>query len=402
MESREVHWFHYLQILFRWRKFYLITIFGVCVVAAIISLILPKYYQSTATILPPVTSGGFESLIPDEIRGFFGSFAGENVEVSTYMAILGSRNLREKMIGKFDLTHVYRFQEPYHIEDLLRVLDKNIAVTFDGQNPLRVSVVDRDPKRAAEMVNFMVTELDQMYQKIKNQQAHFNRAFLEGRVEETRAALTVYEDSLRIFQEQNQAISPTDQAVAAIKIASDLVAQLMALDVQIQVLENSVQSDHPQLKMLREQRKGIQNQIKLLTQSSDGKSIESIPMPGLDQLPKLGMRYLQLYREVEIRNKLLEFLIPQYEQARIQEVRDTPTVTVLDEGRVPTKRIKPKRKKLVLVTALLTFLVCSIIVFSFEYYSRIKDADPATYRGLSDMRKKLRQDFWPIKSKGDK
>jgi tyrosine-protein kinase Etk/Wzc len=391
MESREVHWFHYLQILFRWRKFYLITIFGVCVVAAIISLILPKYYQSTATILPPVTSGGFESLIPDEIRGFFGSFAGENVEVSTYMAILGSRNLREKMIGKFDLTHVYRFQEPYHIEDLLRVLDKNIAVTFDGQNPLRVSVVDRDPKRAAEMVNFMVTELDQMYQKIKNQQAHFNRAFLEGRVEETRAALTVYEDSLRIFQEQNQAISPTDQAVAAIKIASDLVAQLMALDVQIQVLVSSVQPDHPQLKTLREQRKGLQSQIKLLTQSSESSSDESMPMPGLDQLPKLGMRYLQLYREVEIRNKLLEFLIPQYEQARIQEVRDTPTVTVLDKGRVPTKRIRPKRKMLVFITAILTLITCTLFVFLVEYFRRIETTQQQTYEEMQNIAKQMRK-----------
>jgi len=398
METRQPAWFSYLQVLFRWRKFYLITLSGVFVVACIVSLLLPKWYQSSATILPPTTTAGFEALIPEEIRGFFGGTMGQNAEANMYLAILNSRSLREEMIKKLDLATVYRFQGDYHIEDLLTALDNNIEIVFDGENPLSISVTDRSPERAAEMANFMVDELDRMYQQINNRQAAFNRVFLEKRVAETRAALSVYEDSLKNFQERNQAISLPDQATATIKVASDLIAQMMNIDIQIQVLKNTVQPDHPSLRALTEQRRGIEEQIRKLTKSSPD-SGEPTPFPGFDQLPDLIMQYARLYREVEIQSKLLEFLIPQYEQARIQEVKDTPTVTKLDKGRVPTKRIKPKRKIMVITTLFLSFIVCTAIVFTSEYFRRIKGTDHPTYRGLIDMAENLKKTI-PFSKRG--
>lgn len=390
METRQPAWFSYLQVLFRWRKFYLITLLGVFVVACIVSLLLPKYYQSTATILPPITITGFEALIPEEIRGFFGGSLGQNAEANVYLALLNSRSLREEMIKKFDLAKVYKFKEPYAIEDLLTILDNNIEVVFDGENPLSISVTDRSPERAADMANFMVDELDRMYQEINNRQASFNRVFLAKRVAETRATLAVYEDSLKNFQERNQAISLPEQATAAIRVASDLIAQMMNLDVQIQVLRNTVQPDHPSLRSLTEERRGIEDQIKKLTKSSSSRSDEATAFPGFDQLPELGMQYARLFREVEIQSKLLEFLIPQYEQARIQEVKDTPTVTKLDKGRVPTRRIKPKRKIMVLITVFLSFIVCTAIVFTSEYFRRIRTSDQATFQELRQMTSQLR------------
>ncbi len=398
METHEKAWFSYLQVFFRWRKFYIITLFGVFVVACVVSLILPKTYQSTATILPPLSSTGFEALVPQEIKGLFGAFSSETAEANVYIAILKSRNLREKMIEQFDLAEVYKFSDDYKIEELLNTLDNHIDVRFDGENPLEVTVRDREPERTAEMVNFMVNELDQMYQYINNRRAFFNRQFLERRVEETRTTLELYEDSMRIFQEQHNLISLPEQAAATIGVTADLIAELMALDIQIQVLESSVQSDHPQLKTFHEERKGIQDQIDRLTKSSLTDPESDLPLPGLDQLPELSMKYLRLFREVEIQGKLLEFLLPQYEQARIQEIRDTPTVTVLDHGRVPTKRIKPKRKILVLITIFLAFIVCTAFIFVVEFFHRIRRTDQSTYRGLEDMAKTIRKEIPFIKN----
>ena len=136
METREKAWFSYLQVFFRWRKFYIITLFGVFVAASIVSLILPRTYESTATILPPLSSTGFEALVPQEIKGLFGAFSGETAEANVYIAILKSRNLREKMIEHFDLAKVYKFDDDYKIEELLVTLDKQIDISFDGENPL--------------------------------------------------------------------------------------------------------------------------------------------------------------------------------------------------------------------------------------------------------------------------
>jgi tyrosine-protein kinase Etk/Wzc len=390
MENNQPIWFSYLQVFFRWRKFYIISVLGVGVVAAIISLLLPKYYQSTATILPPLNTPGIETLIPEEVRGFLGGFLSENNEANIYLAIIKSRSIREKMIDKFELDKVYRFKKPYPIEDLLNVLDKNIKIEFDGVNPLKVSVIDRDPERVAAMVNYMTDELDKMYQEINNRRAFYNRQFLEKRVTETRTTLAEYEDSLKNFQEANQAISLPDQAKASIDVASNLIAKMMALDVQIQVLKASVEPNYPQLRMLIEEKKGIENQIAKLTQASPKETTDIVPLPSFNELPELGMIYLRLYREVEIQSKLLEYLIPQYEQARIQEVRDTPTVTILDQGRVPTKRIKPQRKIIVIISMILAFIISTAFVFSSEFLFRIKKDQPETYQSLIQMRNQLK------------
>jgi capsule polysaccharide export protein KpsE/RkpR len=393
METGKPIWLSYFEVLFRWRKFYIVTMLGVGIVAAIVSLILPKWYQSTATILPPLQTSGFETLIPEEVRGFFGGFLGENAEANTYLAILRSRSLREKIIDHFELEKVYGLKKPYPIEDLLIALDKKISIEFDGQNPLSVAVIDRTPERASQMVNFMTDELDRMYQQMNNRQAFYNRQFLEKRVAETRVSLSNNEDSLRAFQEKYKAVSLTDQAKASIDVAADLMAKMMALDVRIQVLKASVQTDHPQLRMMVEERNGLENQIEKLSKTSKDNPNAVGPLPGLDELPELGMLYIRLYREVEIQGKLLEFLIPQYEQARIQEVRDTPTVTVLDQGRTPTKRIKPQRKILVLISMILGFIVSTAIVFSSEFFMRIKKEQPGTYQSLIQMGKQLKSNM---------
>ena len=385
METRQPIWFSYLQVLFRWRYFYIISVLGVGIVAAIVSLLLPKSYQSTATILPPLQSSGIEALIPEEIKGFLGGLGTANPEVTVYLAILNSRTMLEKLIDEFDLATVYKLKKPYVKEQLLDAVRKNVTIEYDGENPLSVTVINRDSVLAAKMANFIVSELDRMYQQMNNRQAFFNRQFLEKRVIETRVSLSSYEDSLRAFQEKYQAVSLTEQAKVSIGVAADLVAKMMDLDVQIQVLRASVQSDHPQLRTMIEEKKEIEHQITKLTKMSSEDPNAIVPLPGLNELPELGMLYLRLYREVEIQSKLLEFLIPQYEQARIQEVRDTPTVTVLDPGQVPTKRAKPKRKIIVLTAMILAFVVSSAYVFSAEFLSHLKAQNLETYQGLELM-----------------
>jgi uncharacterized protein involved in exopolysaccharide biosynthesis len=318
---------------------------------------------------------------------------GQNAEANVYLAILNSRNMREKLIEEFNLDSVYKFEEPYYIEELLKVLDKNIGIEFDGENPLEISFMDRNPERTAAVVNYMVNELDIMYQEMNNKQASFNRQFLEKRVTEARETLSKYEDSLRIFQEQHNAVSLPDQATAAIEVAASLVAEMMSLEVQIQVLRGSVQPDHPQLRALQKELKGLKNQISRITDSVSDQSDVIIPFPGMNEIPELGMKYLQLFREVEIQTKILEFLIPQYEQARIQEVRDTPVVTLLDKGRVPTKRIKPQRKILVIISVFLSFFICTIFVFITEFILKVKSTDHQTYLGLKEMVSQIRQEI---------
>jgi len=58
--------------------------------------------------------------------------------------------------------------------------------------------------------------------------------------------------------------------------------------------------------------------------------------------PQLQLEQARLEREVETRSELARMLAREYETARIEEKRDTPTFTVIDPPRPPVRKYRPK------------------------------------------------------------
>ena len=58
--------------------------------------------------------------------------------------------------------------------------------------------------------------------------------------------------------------------------------------------------------------------------------------------------------------------------ARIQEAKDTPTVQVLDEAKVPEKKIKPRKRQIVMLSTITAAFFGVFIAFFMEYINRVK------------------------------
>ena len=65
------------------------------------------------------------------------------------------------------------------------------------------------------------------------------------------------------------------------------------------------------------------------------------------------MQSLRLLRQLKTLEQLKALLTAQYEQARIEEVRDVSTLEVLDVATPPEKRARPQRTLLVAMGFLL-------------------------------------------------
>ena len=97
--------------------------------------------------------------------------------------------------------------------------------------------------------------------------------------------------------------------------------------------------------------------------------------PRFDSAPEMERRLAGLMMEVEIKGTVFKVLSEQYEQARIEEMRDTPTIQVLDWAGEPMFRSKPRRKVIVLVSTVAAFLLASIIVLFRERRGSLGAAD---------------------------
>jgi len=96
----------------------------------------------------------------------------------------------------------------------------------------------------------------------------------------------------------------------------------------------------------------------------DDSSIESgtdLYVP-FKNLPDVGLKYLRYKRDLEIQTKLMEFLLPVYEQAKIEEQKDIPVVLVLDKAVPPQKKTGPKVSIIAAVTLLLSTFISIVFV----------------------------------------
>jgi uncharacterized protein involved in exopolysaccharide biosynthesis len=95
--------------------------------------------------------------------------------------------------------------------------------------------------------------------------------------------------------------------------------------------------------------------------------------PAMITVPELALQYGRLFRELKVQETLYTLLTSQFEQAKITEARDTPTVQVLDRPVPADKNIKPR---VLLNTALgaLIGLCLAILLAYLRDNARRKDA----------------------------
>jgi uncharacterized protein involved in exopolysaccharide biosynthesis len=96
-----------------------------------------------------------------------------------------------------------------------------------------------------------------------------------------------------------------------------------------------------------------------------------------EQSPQLLLEQDRLGRDVELNTAIFIELKKQYELSKLDEIKNTPIVQILDKARPPAKRDKPKRTLIVLTVFIITLLGSSAWVVIKERFKQkmYKDSD---------------------------
>jgi uncharacterized protein involved in exopolysaccharide biosynthesis len=109
--------------------------------------------------------------------------------------------------------------------------------------------------------------------------------------------------------------------------------------------------------------------------------------------PQLVFEEGQLKRRVDLSQELYRTLQREYETARIQEVNDTPVITVIDAALVPHRKSGPKRKLWALAALILSGVFAVSWAFSAEYLMRARREQGEPYRDLVSTAQRVRDDL---------
>jgi len=364
-QTDEVTLFDYWQVISK-RKWGIVALCAVMTMGTlVVSFLLPKIYESTATLLPQLESNngvGLGALFASGAASSAAQSLGISLPGSpatptdVFTAMLKSRIMADDIIRRFDLMEHY---ETKTMHDARGSLEGATRIVVTKEKVMKVAVEDRDPQLASDIANFYVSNLDRLNQTLSVSKARENRKFIEQRVAETQTALVKVEDALKEFQTQNRTVAIEAQSKAMIEATAMIQAQIMAQEVQLQVMGSYLSSNNPEIARVQSSISELRKQLQIMETGKSGK--ERLPgdrlRPAITSVPTLALEYGRLARDLKVQETLYALLISQYEQAKLTEARDTPTVQVLDPAIPAERKSRPKILLNVLIAGILSLFV---------------------------------------------
>lgn len=360
--------------------FFILIIVGSAIVLAVLT---PKEYKATASVLPAAQSdllsslGGISSLSKSfsPFRGLSGLSGSD--EIDKYFAILKSKNVQHRLIAEFNLRKVYDLQdEPmWKVE---KALSGNLNFDLETEGNLLIEVYDESPERAAKMANFLVRLLNEINTELHITNARSTREFIEKRYFQNIDDIAVLETQMEAFQEKYGVIAVPEQIEATVKSLAELYVDLAREEVALSVLRKTLSKDNPALLTKEIEYEEIYDKINNLGSGNLITEYPKILIP-LNVAPELVNKYLNIYKNLEIQYTIAEFITPVYEQARIEEVRSTPSVLVLDEAYPPERKARPKIALYALIGFVVSLVLGLFIVFTLELLRKLQQINPQKY-----------------------
>jgi uncharacterized protein involved in exopolysaccharide biosynthesis len=399
--GKEIGFWDILSVFIKWRRLLALSFVAAAVLTLGVSFFLPNWFASQASLFPPqqeTTGLGLSSLLGG---GLAGVLSGSRMALPAfatpsdiYATVLKSRKVAEGVIIRNNLMKIYNTKT---LEQTVNEFAGHLSVKVDPEGVIRLTFEDKDPQFAATVAKSLIDELNKVNSEVNAAQATATRKFVEERLTQTKVDLSRAEDEYRDFQEKNRAVSLDDQMKAVINSLAQLKGQLALAEIEIGVLRRSFLPEHTSVKQQEAKIEEIKKQINMLEEGSPDslKGVFSIPVSAA---PNLGLELARLTRNLKIQETIYELLTQQYEQAKIQEKKDTPTIQILDAPTAPEKKSRPKRSILAMMAGMLSLLMSTATIFVIEFIDRNKRANSEAYHQLEKILAVFKEDLYFLRS----
>lgn len=340
----------------------------------------PKY-ESTAQIMPPDSAGSsLASIVPAAISkspglmGLAGDLMGVKSNGAVFAKVLQSRTVADHLIDRFDL------RKKYHLsrwEDTrTKLFSRTVIVEDKKSGIITVSFQDHDAGLATAITNAYVEELGSVLANVSTSAARRERIFIEQRLADENKNLQDAEQQFSQFASTNMALDVPEQTKVTVEAAARLQGELIASKAQLEGLKQTYTEENIRVKSVQAHVNELERALaKINSGRTAGVQDPTSPYPSVKNLPLLGVRWADLYRNTKIRETVVELLTQQYEMARIQEAKEIPSVRVLDPASIPETR-RPSWLVILLGGTMVGVMLACMGYFLKNWWERWNQDDP--------------------------
>lgn len=351
-----------VKVLLKKKIVILINFIVISIVALVFALNMDLWYKSTVTFIPKGSGGG---------AGLF-AMIGEQMSADLvgdlpfskrqYLTILGTMELRDDLIDKFDLINHYEMEGKNLRHFARKILKDRIVVEVEEEGGLgitdvlsiKISAIDKDRQVAADMANYIYDWMENKALELHQESYNKLEIYLSDQLSSYDDSLRVAQKKLSDFMKEYRVYSIDKQKEMVLEAYGRQKAEIIALDTRIAVIQKEYSASNPKVKTLKKQRNALAANLKKMETTKDNDVFV-----GLENSINLSETFSELYVDVEVYSKLKQILLQQVKQANIKGDRNFSGVYLLERATPALYKYKPKRA---LVIVAIVFVYMSILL----------------------------------------
>ena len=319
------------------------------------AFITPKY-KSTLIFYPTATTSVSGALLDEggnkkDVLAF-----GEKEQVDQILQILGSGEIKNSVILKFNLI------EHYEIDTTKRefktivseTFNKNITYKRTEYNAIQVRVMDSDPQYAADIANYIGDMLDTTKNKIQKIRAAEAYNIVKAEYVARVANISQLNDSLNalrnlgIYDYESQSAIINDQFIKALANTQDETAKLKTYkNYDGNVPDSLILGTTARLNGALAKKKELEFK--------------------LDLLAKYGGKYIYFSNQMDLEQQKLSELKLKLDKATVDFEKTLPHKFIINRAEVSEIKATPVRSVIVLGTTIAVFFFSLILLFVSDY-----------------------------------
>lgn len=244
-----------------------------------------------------------------------------------------------------------------------RILN-NYSVAEKGKmtGVLGLNYQGQDKQHITQVLNAILTAYSQQNIERRSAESVQTLKFLDEQLPELSQQLDQVEREFNQFRQQYNTVDLTKESELYLTQSIALETQKAELELKVAEASARYTEEHPVMEQMNAQLGAINSKIAALSNT-------------LKQLPDLQRRYLQLYREVEVKQQLYTGLLNTYQQLRIAKAGEIGNVRIVDTAVEPIEPIKPKKLQIIILSIFLGgFLGTLLALLRNMMRSGIKDS----------------------------
>jgi len=297
-----------------------------CMAGFVSSILKTPTYKSTVILLPSSSASISKSLLSNSsvIRENLLLY-GEKEDGDRILQSLQSENLKNKIIEQFDLINHYKIDKTakYPQTAISTIFNKKFEFKKAPYMGIEISVIDVDPKLAADMANYCAEMIDTIMNNLSKQRAIKSFSIVQNEFFSLEKSIRDIRDSLELLGSFG---------------LTEYESQSQALNSEYARSLNS----------------GNSNAIKIIEKK-------------LKVIEKYGSKYMYFSQLLEFEIERYSMLKAKYAEAKVEAYENIPYKYVLDSAKPNEKKYAPNIILSVLISLFLGLISSVVIIFFKEF-----------------------------------